>query len=633
MGSNVSQYKLLYLFTWLFTCLLYPSWALPVSNPGRFTIYMGLSIYFFVSAAIMDRWFKSLSIKKIYIPSLKDYLKFFNDNRPFIVVLLLAVSFHIFALSFPISLSYDEPTHLMAGLGLYVHIQNLWSTLSNIPLQAVVIGFLTAALLLMMYRKQKAICSRRVPRLSSLLTFYETKRTMFILLVFSLLAFYFLLVYGLPYHPNIVRFPPIGKLLYLFSYLTTGINFIGPRVVQLAFYSLSSVYLYKSILLYRDETTAFLGSSIFLFSPLVFFYAHRGELASGNIFFIIIISYLFIRFIRDGNDAYLILCSLFISIGFLYKRTTFLMLFICIVYLIILKVLHRKFCLFKYVKVMMLSLVPVVPWMIIAKFFVWRQYEIVWSHLFSLDTLSSYLLLIPSQASWIIFALFLPAVFVSFIWKKDHLTWFIGLLFITYYLFFTADIMKEIDRYALVFYPFIALFTAQLISLLERKSIPAFLFKILCVVLIAYLALICTFFRPSSLNAKFVTYKNTSSRYFPTAKAMKWVKSNVKNNERILILHIPPALFYRDKYKIERHNIIDMWYKLDAIATPQELIAYCKKNDVSYIMFPHGTAHLIPHNKDILEYLEENQYNEFAPVINFNMDGNYIDIYRLKESR
>jgi hypothetical protein len=190
--------------------------------------------------------------------------------------------------------------------------------------------------------------------------------------------------------------------------------------------------------------------------------------------------------------------------------------------------------------------------------------------------------------------------------------------------------MEKIDRFSLAFYPSIAVFTAQLISFLKRKLIPVFLFKILLLVLIAYLALISTFIHPSSLKAKFVTYKNTDLRYFPTAEAMEWVKLNIKNDDKILILHIPPALFYRDKYKIERHKIIDMWYSLDAISTPNELSAFCKIKNISYIMFPHGPAHLIPHNKEILEYIKENRYNKFEKVTHFNTDGNYINIYKLK---
>jgi hypothetical protein len=578
----------------------------------------------------MDRCFNNLSFQKIHFPRATDYSALLRDNRPFITVLVLAAAMNIYALSFPMSISYDEPTHLMAGLGLYVYIQDFWRRLSNIPIHIIVPGFLTALIVLLIFYKYRAGHSKRFHWAVSIVDLYDTKKPLFIMVLVTSLALYFLLVHGLPYHPDLVRFPPIGKLLYLVSYLTTGINFIGPRAVQLICYLFGSIYLYKSISLFRDKMTALLGSSIFLFSPLVFYYAHRGELASGNLFFIILISYLFIMFIRDVNDAYLVLCSLVISIGFLYKRTVLLMFFICLFYLIIYKVRNRNFNLKLHLLVLSISLVPVIPWLVIGKFYVWRKYEIVWSHLFSLDHLAAYFSIIPYQFSWVIFFLFVLSIIIVLMFRRDHLTLFYGFVFLSYYLFFTADIYGiTFFRFSLTLQATIAIYLSLFISYIISKINMRYSFQLVYAALICFLILLCTIWQVSPLDARLVTYKNTAQRYFPVSDSMRWIRDNVRDGEKILILQVAPASLYRVKYGIARDKIVSFWYVLEEVSTPQKLRAYCKTNNISYIVFSHGPANRIPHNRAIIDYLRTNRHHEFAPAAEFNLDGNYINIYKL----
>ena len=86
------------------------------------------------------------------------------------------------------------------------------------------------------------------------------------------------------YLPSLIRYPPVSKFLYFLTYSAFGIDHIFPRIMQLIFYLLCAVYLYRTINLFYEKETALLGASIYLFLPVVFAYARLGELASGTIF-------------------------------------------------------------------------------------------------------------------------------------------------------------------------------------------------------------------------------------------------------------------------------------------------------------------------------------------------------------
>jgi hypothetical protein len=109
---------------------------------------------------------------------------------------------------------------------------------------------------------------------------------------------------------------------------------------------------------------------------------------------------------------------------------------------------------------------------------------------------------------------------------------------------------------------------------------------------------------------------------------MKWVKDNVKEGEKILILRVASSIFYGDKYNIDRNKIIDFWHNLKEVSTPRQLKTFIRSNNISYIMFPYGPHHLMGH--DIIEYLKSNSGNEFTEAEKFTMGGNYIFIYKIQ---
>ena len=305
------------------------------------------------------------------------------------------------------------------------------------------------------------------------------------------------------------------------------------------------------------------------------------------------------------------------------------MLFVCIAFLIISKIKNKDPDFSIHLKVILLSLVPIVPWMLIGKFFSWRNYNIIWSNfqLFN-GKVFSYFLNIPLDISWLLFFLFLFSVVFILVARRNVLSFYFGMLFVAYYFFLALDIAYISPRLAMAFYPTIAVYLALFLYSIIDKIRWKHSFKLFFFVLTAYLIAISTV---PSLHTEFQSANEFRKlQDFPTDKAMKWVKDNVKGNEKILTLRIMADLFYRDKYGIDKNKIIAFWYDLDKVSTPEKLKAFYKRNKISYIMFP-APEYLKSDNLKILTYLKENSDEEFLQVQKFNLDKNYIYVYKLKE--
>ena len=233
--------------------------------------------------------------------------------------------------------------------------------------------------------------------------------------------------------------------------------------------------------------------------------------------------------------------------------------------------------------------------------------------------------MIPSQISWVVFIIFIISVIVAIVNKHDDLTFYFGFLFIAYYLFYTADQWTEIHRFSMVFYPVIAVFVAQFMALIARKITWKHSFKIATCCLLVYLILISTVWQVSPLYARFVTYKNIEARYFPCDKAMLWVKDNVKDGEKILVIRITPAAFYRDKYGIDREKVIGG--NIRDYSSTYELLAYCRANKITHLMISNGPADKANTKWETIKYLKnDNAANEEA---DFKLDGNHIYVFNI----
>ncbi len=601
--------------------LVHPSWALPIPVTARGLLFFGLIILFFILSLIMNRLFASLAIDKPVIIYPENFSKHIKDNAWLLIICLVAVIFHSAPLSSPIYLVGDEAIYLQNGLWIYDYFGAFWH-------QSAKYAFWIGIVLTVTVYRKKFTCGfdeRPSDCNLGILT-----KSFYILSGLCLLVLYFILIRDLPFNITIVRDPPLQKFLYMLSYFVLGINYIGPRLCQLLFYILSAIYLYRTINLLSDKKTALLGASIYLFSPIIFDYAHFAELHSGVIFFIIIISYYFLKYLYYQDNRDLLLSSYFLGTGFLYKRDIFLMFFICSAYLVFYRVKNRELHLTRRpLEILSLNLFPIIPWLIIGKFFNWRNAWISLSRFASLDNVTAYLLSIPAQLSWIIFFLFALSICYVLILKRNLLSFYWGFLFLSFYFFYTSqDIPFLAHRFSMAFYPTIAVFTALFLSSLEHKIKWKHTFKMVFTVLTIYLIFLCTV---PSFSDRFITYRDVKAQYFPGDRAMQWVRDNIKDGEKILSFRFKPDLFYRDKYRIDKDKIISYWYGVDDMEKnllPEELKAFCIDNKISYILFPYGLQFI---DNPFISYLKENKNNEFIEAAKYNIDENYIYIYRIKK--
>lgn len=568
----------------------------------------------------MGRCFQTISINQPIIIHHDDFSIHLKENVWLLLVCLIAAIIHIKYIFTPIYLVGDEALFIQNGLWIYDYFGPFYYKAVKYAFWTVIILTLVAARI------------RSTANSDGALSNHKTKFASYLCVSVGVccLVIYFILIRDLSFDITVVRYPPLQKFLYLISYYIVGINHLGPRMVQFIFYILSAVYLYRIISLFYDKETALLGASIYLFSPVIFTYAHFAELASGVIFFIIIISYYFLRYLMYQDNRDLLLSSYFIGTGFLYKRDIFLMLFICSAYLVMYKFKNKDLNLMRALKILSLPLFPIIPWLIIGKYFNWRSAWISLSNFTSFDTVISYLLLIQAQMSWTIFFLFIASIIFIFIKRKNHLSLFMGCLFTAFYCFYTSQALTvAVDRFAMAFYPTIAVFLALLLSTFAHKIRWKHSFKSVFLVLTIYLVFLCAV---PSLSERLIVFKNVKEQYYPNEKAMRWVRDNIKNGDKILTLRFKPDFFYMDKYDIDPDKIISFWYdhRLDEISTTQKLREFCKLNGVTYILFPDGPYYQKILYRPILSHLKENKVNEFIKIEEFNLHDNYIYICKFK---
>jgi len=625
MQTFINQYKTVFFLSWILFYIVFPAWILPISVSARAFVFFGIIIFFVMSLNAMNRWFKVLAVDKPLIVNPGHWLFNVKNNIWLSLICFIAAILHIYQIvTLPNLMFGDEALHLQGGLWIYKYIDSNRHYYFQCALWFLLILFIwkrqtVTAVLAELYFKCRTnkLC-----------------RNFSIIFIICVVSGYFYLLKDLPHHPGFVRYPPVSRLLYLASYLLFGINNTGPRILQLIFYLLTAIYLYRTVLLFNNKETALMGACIYLFLPIPYFYAHTAELGSGTVFFITAFSYYFLRYLQGRDNRDLFLASGLISLGSLFHNLIFLTFFICIAYLIIFKMRSkgRDFVSAISFKVILISLVPVIPWMIIGRLFTWRNYDIVWPHLLSLDRHAAFLSLMHTNVSWIIFILFLISAIFIVRDKKNEILLFFGFLFVSFYLFLVADSVPQSARLSMTFYPTIAIYISQFYSGVINKIRLKQSAKTIYFILIFYLIAISSI---SPLNEKFYLEEKSKVEQYPSEAAMKWIDDNVKEGEKVLTLRILPAEFYMAKFGVSRDKTINLMYDIDDVSTPENLISFCNINKISYIMFPFSTKppkviikQVIVHKT--LMYLKENKGNEFLEVARFNLGNNYIYIYKLK---
>lgn len=638
------HYTVLFSLTWLCLYLIFPAWIslhtifqgrdfLDLNNPvARSLVILGFIIYFIISAFIINRYFNALTVDKPVIIKITDWFNYIKNNLWLTIFCCLAVIFHIH------SFYLVDVAFLRQGLWMYDFSDSLWHRLFNFPIQY---SFWSFVILLLLLIKQKRMINFVSNFISSISSAYKSNnfvKLAFILIMFGLFYVYsYLFPYSMEDSLQLLRFPPVSHYLYLVTYYAFGISHIAPRILQFIFYIFSAVYLYRTILLFREKETALLGATIYLFSPVIFFYASLTFLESGTTFFMILISFYFLKFIKEKDNRDLILTTYFIGIGFMYSRIVLVVLIVCFAYLIFSRIKNRDWHSFIHFKILLLSLITVLPFFMIGVRDGLNFYGPALSNMLSFDYLY---MVIQSQLSFILSFMLLFSIILIFFTKKDDLSLYYGLYFIAYYVFLTLKLHIAIQRYSLALYPAIAVLLAQSIFSIIQRVKWKHIYKLVLTVLTIYLIFLCLVPR-SGTNLITFKYEAFETQYFPIDKAVDWISNMTNNDDKVLSLFTPWNFqfyierIYSDKGRLNQSRFIYYYPVMDnkLIYPIENLKRFCDSEKISYIMFPYGPKiepHSMGASKDI-KYLEENINDGFIEVKKFSHEDNYILIYKVNE--
>jgi len=600
---------LLFLSSWIILYLIYPSWALPVRAAVRAVAFASLSAYIVIWALIAKRLINSLEIGNSVIMPV-HWRNVVSNHSAFVGIILLAMVLHIPALFRPILILGDETIHLQGGLLIYEYINSNWHNIFQIV-------FWLFVVLLILTRKFLLHRESYIKKLLSPWIIYPVAGA-------ALIA-YFFLSYNIPYDIILIRYPPMSKIIYFLAYTAFGISHVVPRALQLLFYLLSAIFIYRTLHLFGGRGVSLVGATLYLFLPVAFAYSGLGELASGTICFISVISFYLLRFLKERNDRDLLLSVYLIGVGFMYKDPVFLTFPVCALFLLYYTV--KRLIPYKKLKVLLLAVAPVIPWMIITKLFSWRNYTFQLSNFTSVDgKLFTYVPLLASNLSLLIFVIFvLSAIYLCFL-RRNLLINYFGVLFLTYYFFIVSDMAWLSPRFAMTFYLSIVVYVAVFAGILMEKVRWRFVRKVGFIVFLAYMLSISA---AAPVDSEYLQIMNRKLIYFPSEEALKWIKENLKGNEKVLSVRVMSANFYRVKYNIEKERLINLWYETDRVSTPEKLRNFCRRENIAYIIFPYSPAYPRSSHTIVLEYLKNNSDNNFIETARFSRENNFIYIYKV----
>ncbi len=641
--NYISQYKVLFYLSWICLYLIYPTWinlhsifqdmSLPISQPvARSVVILGMLVYFIISSYFINRYFNALMLDKPIIIKFNDWSKTIKSNIWLAIVCCLAVILHIH------SFSLLEVGYLRQGVWMYDFSNKYWHILFDFPIQY---GFWFFIVLWIVIIKQKKMINFITNYISAKYVIYKSNKLLKLVFLIILFGFFSAYSYLFPYYGEeslqLLRFAPVSHYLNLITYYAFGISQLGPRIMQLMFYILGAIYIYRTIYLFRAKEAALLGATIYLFSPVIFHYASLTFLVGGTVFFMVLISFYFLRFIKCEDSRDLILTVYFIGLGFLYRGEILVLFMICFAYFALSKIIRRDRYSIIHFKILSLSLISIMPFLIIGRIVKAVYYEPALSNLITIDTI---FMVIQSQISAILSLLLLLSICYILV-RRDDLSLFYGFYFIAYYIFFTIGLAPAMQRYSTALYPAIAVLLAQSIFDITQRPGYKHLFKLSFSILTVYLIFLCLVPR-SATNLITFKYRDYETQQYPFEKAVNWILRATKNDEKVLLI-IPPGNidFYVKRIRSDRDRINQqrfIYYPL-GMATVKDLIypitnlkAYCHTEKISYFVLPFGPNNFTPDLGAIKEvkYLKENSDQELKEAARFNHEDNYLIIYKIK---
>ena len=605
--SPAAKITFLFLALWFGCYILYPAWMLPLSTGGRFWVYLGLIFYFSFNAWLLFRWIKG---KVEWTPSLLTWglmVRKIKENYLLSLAILLCAGLHIYSMLLPLTTGGDEDVHSTPGLMILKNVGIYSERFFHLsPRTLVLLVTLLVILLLVIFFFPGKKIERKIAH-------YRRRSLILVVLLASiLLGIYFYVLRNHSFDQALFKFPPLERIALIVPYSLFGVHEYVARLPSLIFSLLTAVYMFKLVGLYRDRWTATLAGVLFIFIPTYFFYSSLNYPEAGGILLILIASFYFLRHARTLSHEDLLLCVFFISLGVLYKRVVLVMWAIFGIHWLVSRMRGKRWLSWStYPKFLWIGLVPIIPQWIMVRSFADVHYTFDLSNWAALKTATQNLTILPGQITIPLFFLFAAGLIWSLLKRRDSLTLYCLILFLTYYAFWTSYFYIGDPRYMMSILPSVVILAASFLGELRKQVRWKKATSILAVFMVAFLI-----YRVP-VNPIGKSFKYGSVFYFSYDETYTYLKDNLRSKEKVgFISPITTAAgFYRYKFGLE--------YKLDFVFLSEDVLSnseanrrYFEKENMRYLLvfYPQDYPFFSLDVYDRLENFVDSSENIFIEV-------------------
>lgn len=303
-----------YLLIWFLSYILYPIWYLPSQNlfHSFSTFFLFMAIFIILAKYILPP-IKNFENEK----PIKELIKIPEDKFLKNIILLTIIS-RIYFLFLPIWGSIGDELYHVAFPALFFKI------LPNYINYAIHVFSLSGIVMIFIFRKKIITFLHNISFLK------KQKIIYYILAVFLLLIYFSFLYKTISYFTinghtslprDILRFPPLSRIIRFFIYLFFGVSNFTARFQEFVFFILAQILIYKTALELYSKIGARISLILFSFiSPLSYF-SIKGAQVPSEMFFFILIFYFFILWEKTYDHSFLIYSVFAVAIGFLYRYT------------------------------------------------------------------------------------------------------------------------------------------------------------------------------------------------------------------------------------------------------------------------------------------------------------------------
>ncbi len=584
----------------LFLCfIVYPWWLLLDSFPKGLILVNALLLLILGGYYVLKKILKDAEVV-IPLPS----------RRQFLLMLLfffLLLGIHAYALSFPIQPSDDEHFHASKGVYLAESVRLVFTYV----VQNYLFLFITSLLLLfgigyLLIKNKDCIHDRwKKSKVCTKIVFISSGifiANIYFIVVRILFEKVGLSVFGSSISSSLgwlIRFPPLGTIINGVVSSPGIQEIVLIRVVQVIFIFLTAYYLYKLISLQLDKEIAMFSSILFLFIPGVFYFSNLAFMTGGELFFLVITSYYFIKYmqvyiIQDKHSLQdLGLLVLFILIGFFYKEPMLFILPVFMASLVLeyanknhwqwqkITLIFKKFRLFWLLTIITGVFAGV--WIIIRyAFFALtnsQQQYLVFSNLVSLDRWINYLRLFPEMLTRPITILLLLSILYFFIVKYKDLFINRSLLLVRFSLLWIIIIIaiytmynwqEAVLRFLATIIPSIIILISFFINSVNKSL---FFRRIIFGIFIIFLVF-------QSIG---VTYQDIDKHYWPYDELYSYLHQNLSPEDTVLFL-VQHMDFYLINENVNIHIIPPQEIPNNTLNSTKGFLGFLEEKNITHIV-------------------------------------------------